>query len=91
MSVANLQTMKNILLPSRSLLIAIVFFSLFAFLAVNVHARFTGGAAATTQTDVHPAKVEATEQASPQNLPLPSLTVVERVLEIAGHFLPISN
>ena len=81
--------MKNTLLPSKFLLLAIIFFSLFAFLAVNVHARFAG-VAATVQTEMQ-AKMETGEPPAQANLPLPSLTVVERVLEIAGHFLPISN
>lgn len=77
--------MKNSLLPFKSFLLALSIFSLFAFLAVNVHARCND----TVQVQSLPLKVENTRQQS--DLALPSLTVVERMLEIAGHFLPISH
>lgn len=89
MPVANLQTMKNSLLPAKSFFVAIAFFSLFAFLAVNMHAR-SSGIASTVPAELLQEKAEAGDHQS-QNLPLPSLTVVERVLEIASHFLPISH
>ncbi len=84
-SVANLQTMKNTLLPFKSLFLAVSLFSLFAFLAVNVHARCND----TVQTESLPVKVEAPQEQ--RELALPTLTVVERILEIAGSFLPVSH
>ncbi len=85
MSVANLQTMKNTLLPFKSFFLALSIFSLFAFLAVNVHARCND----TVQTQDLPVKVDEV-QAQP-NLALPSVTMVERMLEIVSRFLPISH
>lgn len=82
--------MKHILLPSKSFFVAVAFFSLFAFLAVNMHARFTGISTADS-TELLQDKVESGDHQSPQNLPLRSLTVVERVIEIASRFLPVSH
>ncbi len=89
-SVAKLQTMKNNLLSSKTLLLSIAFFSLFAFLAVNMHARCSGITAPNT-VEMLKENIEAGDHAAPQNLPLRSLTVVERVLEIAGRFLPVTH
>ena len=80
--------MKHILLPSKSFFVAVAFFSLFAFLAVNMHARFTG-ILTPNSTELLQDKVESGDHQ--QNLPLRSLTVVERVIEIASHFLPVSH
>jgi len=82
--------MKNTLLPSKSLFIAVALFGFFAFLAVNVHARFTG-IASSSPSELLREKVEAGEHSPEQNLPLRSLTVVERVIEITSHFLPVSH
>ncbi|MEO6759262.1 MAG: hypothetical protein ABIO24_07385 [Saprospiraceae bacterium] len=81
--------MKNNLQLTRSFFLAVAFFSLLAFLAVNMHARFTG-ISTHTPTEMMQDKMEDSDHPS-QNLPLRSLTVVERVLEIAGRFLPVSH
>ena len=77
--------MKNNLLPFKSFFLALSLFSLFAFLAVNLHARCND----TVQTQSSPVKVEETQDQ--RDLVLPSLTVVERMLEMASRFLPISH
>ncbi len=77
--------MKNATLPFKSFFLAVSLFSLLAFLAVNVHARYND----TVQLQDLPVKVEETQ--NQRDLALPSLTVVERMLEIAARFLPISH
>jgi len=77
--------MKNNLLPFKSLFLALSIFSVFAFVAVNVHARCNEA----TQTESLPLKVEEAQEQ--RNLALPGFIVVERILEIAGRFLPISH
>lgn len=77
--------MKQFNTPKSLLLIAAIF-SCCSFLFVNLHAGFTMPAAASTEMtppQAPPAAVEDDQDRTDRDLPIPDVTVLGRLLELA--------
>lgn len=82
--------MKRNSLPKSFFLIAVVF-SLTAFIFVNVHANLTIPQQVCTQTKMEQAQVKDCEDTDTQEMKIPDVTVLGRILELAQKFLPVAN
>lgn len=72
----------------KSFWLALMTASLFAFIAVNVHARFSPPLAKTADQELlHQQGEEAAEKAE-RKLVLPDLTVLGRVVDLIQHIMP---
>lgn len=81
--------MKRKLLP-KSLFLAFAVFSLSAFAFVNLHANLTLPQQSCSQTLVEQPQVQECDEETSKT-PLPDVTVLGRVLELAQKFLPVAN
>ncbi|MCW5921866.1 MAG: hypothetical protein KIS77_05940 [Saprospiraceae bacterium] len=82
--------MKQNSLP-KSLILAAAVFSLTAFVFVNVHANLTipGEVCKQTRTE-QPQQVKECDDADSQELKLPNVTVLGRLLGLAQKLIPIA-
>ncbi len=89
--VLKLKTMKRKSLPKSLFLIAAVF-SLTAFLFVNVHANLTiPQQQVCTQTGLEQPQVKECNDTDEQEVKLPDVSILGRVLELALKFIPVAN
>jgi len=80
-------------LPAKSLFLSVVIFSLSAFVFVNLHASLTvpqQGCEQQVQLE-HPQVKEESDDAEPREIPVPDVTVIGRLVELAQKFLPVAN
>lgn len=82
--------MKRKSLPKSLFLITTVF-SLTAFIFVNVHANLTIPQQACTQMEMGQPQVKECDETEEQDVQIPDVTVLGRVLELAQKFLPVAN
>ena len=81
--------MKQIPLP-KFFLLAVAAFSLAAFLFVNLHAGLCNSNTPSNQTLTQP-KVENAEEPESYDLPLPDVTVLGRLVDLAQRFIPTAH
>lgn len=81
--------MKRKSLPKSLFLIATVF-SLTAFLFVNVHANLTIPHQVCTQSNMEQPQVKDCDDTESQDVKIPDVTVLGRVVELAQKFLPVA-
>ena len=82
--------MKRKSLPKSLFLIAAVF-SLTAFLFCNVHANLTIPQQVCTQAGLEQAQVKECNDTDEQEVKLPDVSILGRVLELALKFIPVAN
>jgi hypothetical protein len=82
--------MKRKSLP-KSLFVLAAVFSLTAFLFVNVHANLTIPQQICTQTTLDQPQVQECEEAENQEVKIPDISVLGRVIDLAQRFLPITH
>lgn len=81
--------MKRNSLP-KSLILAAAVFSLTAFVFVNVHANLTMPGEVCKQTRTEQPQVKECDDADAQELKLPNMTVLGRLLGLAQKLIPIA-
>jgi len=72
----------------KSLFLTIAIFSLFAFIAVNLHASMTAPAQSNLKKELLQTKVEDEAEQEDRNLAIPDVTVLGRLFELAQRLLP---
>lgn len=82
--------MKQKSLPKSFFLIAVVF-SLAAFVFVNVHASLTIPQHLCTQTKMEQTQLKECQDTDTQEMKIPDVTVLGRLLKLAQKFLTIAN
>ncbi|MBX2892636.1 MAG: hypothetical protein KF734_17035 [Saprospiraceae bacterium] len=81
--------MKRNSLP-KSLILAAAVFSLTAFVFVNMHAHLTMPGEVCKQTRTEQPQVKECDDADAQELKLPNMTVLGRLLGLAQKLIPIA-
>lgn len=66
-------------------------FSLTAFIFVNVHANLTIPQEGCTKTTMEQPQVKECDDTEDQDVKIPDVTVLGRLLELAQKFLPVAN
>ena len=82
--------MKRKSQPKSIFLIAAIF-SLTSFIFVNVHANLTSPQGICSQTKIGQPQVKECDDSEEQDVQIPDVTVLGRVLELAQKFLPVAN
>jgi hypothetical protein len=82
--------MKRKLLP-KSLLLTATVFSLSSYIFVNLHASRTMPTQTCTQAKTEQVQVKECDDTEAQDIKVPDVTVVGRVIELVQKFLPVSN
>jgi hypothetical protein len=82
--------MKRKSLPKSLFLIAAIF-SLTAFIFVNVHANLTIPQQGCTKANMEQPQLKDCDDTEDQNVKIPDVTVLGRLLELAQKFLPVAN
>lgn len=82
--------MKQHSLPKSLFLIAAIF-SLTAFVFVNVHANLTSEKKECAAAIVEQPQVKECDETEDRDVPIPDITVLGRMLELAQKFLPVAN
>ncbi|MBK7936948.1 MAG: hypothetical protein IPJ82_07540 [Lewinellaceae bacterium] len=81
--------MKRKQLP-KSLFLLIAVFSISSFLFVNVHAN-VANAGLCCATKLEQPKMEESENGKARELPVPDMTVLGRLLELAQKFIDVAS
>lgn len=82
--------MKRNLLPKSHLLTAAIF-SLSAFVFVNLHASLSAPQQVCTQAQIEQPQVKECDDTATRETPLPDVTAISRLIELAQKFLPVAN
>jgi hypothetical protein len=83
--------MKRKILP-KSLLLTAVIFSLSSFVFVNLHANMTASKQSCSLFTLEQPQVkECDDDSDAQDIKVPAVTVIGRVINLVQKFLPVAN